>query len=113
MKEVKAIIKPFKATEVVDALARIDDLPGCTVSRVQGFGKGKFRHDPSKIIDGSVAHVERVKLEIMVRNDQVDQVVACIEQHAHTGNTGDGKIWVIPVEQTVKIRTGERGERAV
>ena len=113
MKQVKAIIKPFKATEVVNALAEIKDLPGCTVSPVQGFGKGKFRHDPAKIINGSVAHVERVKLEIMVRDDQVDEVVACIEKHAHTGNTGDGKIWVMTIEQPVKIRTGERGEEAL
>jgi nitrogen regulatory protein P-II 1 len=113
MKEVKAIIKPFKATQVINALAEIEDLPGCTVSQVRGFGKGKFRHAPGKIIDGAVAHVERVKLEIMVHDDQVDEVVACIEKHAHTGNTGDGKIWVIPIEQTVKIRTGGRGEAAV
>lgn len=113
MKEVKAIIKPFKATQVINALAEIEDLPGCTVSQVHGFGKGKFRQTPDKTIDGSVASVERVKLEIMVRDDQVDKVVACIEQNAHTGTTGDGKIWVIDIEQTVKIRTGERGEVAV
>ena len=113
MKQIKAIIKPFKATEVIDALAEIEGLPGCTVSRVQGFGKGKFRHAPEKIVDGSVYHVERVKLEIMVRDDQVDEVVDCIERHAHTGTTGDGKIWVIPIEQTVKIRTGERGDAAI
>ncbi|PJB76234.1 MAG: GlnB, partial [Armatimonadetes bacterium CG_4_9_14_3_um_filter_66_14] len=89
------------------------DLPGCTVSEVRGFGKGKFRHAPGKLIDGSVASVERVKLEIMVGDDQVDKVVACIEENARTGNTGDGKIWVIDIQQTVKIRTGERGEAAV
>lgn len=113
MKEIKAVIKPFKATEVIDALAEIEGLPGCTISTVQGFGKGKFRHAPEKIIDGSVAHVERVKLEIMVRDDQVDGVVACIEQHAHTGNTGDGKIFVYDIVETVKIRTGARGDEAV
>jgi nitrogen regulatory protein P-II 1 len=114
MKEVKAIIQPFKAREVIEALAALGgDLPGVTVSEVQGFGKGRLRHAPEKIVEGGVAYVERTKLEIMVRDDQVDAVVNCIEQHAHTGNTGDGKIWVIPIEQTVKIRTGERGEAAI
>lgn len=113
MKEVKAIIKPFKLSHVLNALAQIEGLPGCTVSEVRGFGKGRFRHAPEKITDGLVACVERVKLEIMVRDDQVDAVVACIEENAHTGATGDGKIFVIDIEQTVKIRTGERGETAL
>ena len=113
MKEVKAVIRPFRVTEVVEALAAVPGLPGLTISEVQGFGKGRSRHDPEKVMVGSVAHVERVKLEIMVRDDQVEQVVRCIETHARTGNTGDGKIWVIPIEQTIKIRTGERGEAAL
>ena len=113
MKEIKAIIRPFKSQEVIEALARMPELPGMTISEVKGFGKGRSRHDPEKILIGSVAHVDRVKLEITVQDDQVESVVQAIEMHARTGNTGDGKIWVMPVEESVKIRTGERGETAL
>jgi len=98
MKEVKAVIQSFRLSEVLRGLQEIDDLPAVTVSAVQGF---------------SVVHPEfeprvKSKLEIVVQDDMAEQVVAVIQQRAHTGNPGDGRIFVIPVDETVKIRTGER-----
>ncbi len=113
MKEIKAILRPEKVTPVVEALVELGDLPGVTIGPVQGFGKGRWRHDPSKTSDGPLAYVERVKLELVVPEARVAEAVACIARVAHTGHTGDGKIWVIPVEETIKIRTGERGETAL
>ncbi len=113
MKEIKAILRPERVTQVVEALVELGDLPGVTVADVQGFGKGRWRHDPAKAIEGTLAYVRRVKLEIVVPDARVAAVVDCIAEAAHTGHTGDGKIWVINVEETVKIRTGERGETAL
>jgi nitrogen regulatory protein P-II 1 len=113
MKEIKAILRPERVTQVVEALVELGDLPGVTIADVQGFGKGRWRHDPDKTVEGKLAYVSRVKLEIVVPDARVAAVVDCIATVAHTGNTGDGKIWVIPVAETVKIRTGERGEAAV
>ena len=98
MKEIKAVFQPFMLNAVLEGLHGIDDLPAATVSEVRGF---------------SVVHPEyesqtKTKLEIMVIDEMVDLVVATIQKHAHTGNPGDGRIFVISVEDTIKIRTGER-----
>ena len=113
MKEIKAILRPEKVTPVVEALVELGDLPGVTIAPVRGFGKGRWRHDPDKSMEGALAYVDRVKLEIAVPDNRVEQVVECIALIARTGNPGDGKVWVIPIEETVKIRTGERGETAL
>lgn len=113
MKEVKAIIQPFMLDKVVDALVDIEDLPGVSVSHVQGFGKSWDRFGPHKQVRGRVAWVHKVKLEVMVADAIVDVVVDTIQKAAHTGNTGDGKIWVYDIRETVKIRTGDRGELAL
>ncbi len=114
MKEVKAIIQPFMLTKVIEALKQISGLPGITVDRdVRGFGRipgDEVRH---KIVDDMVEYIPKAKLEIVVPDELVEKVVATIQQHAHTGNPGDGKIFVIPVEEVVKIRTGARGEKAL
>jgi len=88
MKEIKAIIRPFKLLEVTEELHKIQGLPGVTVSEIKGFGKSRAKNAK-------------------------DKVVNVIQKVAHTGNTGDGKIYVIQVEETVKIRTNERGRDAI
>lgn len=114
MKEVKAIIRPFLLSKVVEALKQIPDLPGLTVDRdVRGFGRTPVGHDPDKIIDDLIEYIPKAKLEIVVPDELVEKVVTTIQQHARTGNPGDGKIFVINVEEVVKIRTGERGDKAL
>jgi nitrogen regulatory protein PII len=98
MKEVKAIIQPFMLPQVLAGLQEIDNLPAVTVSEVHGYSVIHPEYEP---------HV-KTKLEIMVPKEMVLRVVAAIQQHAHTGNPGDGRIFVTSVDETVKIRTGER-----
>lgn len=98
MKEIKAIIKPFKLEAVVEALREIKGLPAITISAAHGLSVER----------GSFDQVVKTKLEIMVTDELVESVVQTIQKAAHTGNPGDGRIFVIPVEETVKIRTGER-----
>jgi len=98
MKEIKAIIKPFKLEAVVEALREIKGLPAVTISPAHGLSVER----------GSFDQVVKTKLEIMVTDELVESVVQTIQKAAHTGNPGDGRIFVIPVEETVKIRTGER-----
>lgn len=113
MKEIKAIIQPFMFSKVIDALEAIQHLPGITVSYVQGFGHGRAFSAADKIVDGEVTYAKKCKLEIVVPDPLVDEVVGVIQQNAHTGNPGDGKIFVCNIEDVVKIRTGKRGEEAI
>src|SRR5581483_9795812 len=113
MKEIKAILQPFILSKVIEALKEIEGLPGVTVSDVRGFGKARAIGAPEAFQDDSVEYVKKAKLEIVVPDDVADQVVAIITQHAHTGNPGDGKIFVYQVEDVVRIRTGERGNGAI
>ncbi len=113
MKEVKAIIQPFMLNKVVDALMQIEGLPGLTVSEVRGFGKTRAADAPQRVVDSGIAYAVKTKLEVMVPDAMVDVVVDAIQKAAHTGRAGDGKIFVIDIVETVKIRTGERGETAV
>jgi nitrogen regulatory protein P-II 1 len=100
MKEIKAIIQPFMLNHVLDALREIEGLPAVTVSEVQGIDVERGVHDP----------VTKTKLEVMVPDELAEAVLGTIQAHARTGKSGDGRIFVIPVEETVKIRTGERSE---
>ncbi len=113
MKEIKAIIRPFKLDDVITALHKIDGLPGLTISNIKGFGKSKAKNAKDAIKEGLHDVVERVKLEIVVHDDMVGVVVDTIQKIAHTGNTGDGKIFIMDVDNTIKIRTNERGEEAI
>lgn len=109
MKEIKAIIQPFMLEKVIKALHEIEGLPGCTVSTIQGYGRiGK-----SEGIEPNLGSSERTKLEIVIQDSLVDQVVDVIHKSAHTGNAGDGKIFVIEAVDAVSIRTGKRGEKAL
>lgn len=113
MKEIKAIIRPFKLREVTEELHKIDGLPGVTVSEIKGFGKSQAKNAKDRVLYEMVEFIPRVKLEVVVNDEMADAVVDVIQKCARTGNTGDGKIFVISVEEAVKIRTNERGRGAI
>ena len=112
MKKIEAIIKPFKLDEVKDALNALG-IQGMTVTEVKGFGRQKGHVELYRGAEYDIAFIPKVKLEIVVAAGMVDKVVAAIMEKAKTGKIGDGKIFVLPVDETVRIRTGERGETAV
>ena len=113
MKEIKAIIRPSKLLEVTEELHAIEGLPGVTVSEIKGFGKGRAKNAKDKLVYEMVEFIPRIKLEVVVRDEMVDEVVNIIQKFSHTGNIGDGKIFVSTVDETVKIRTNQRGEDAI
>jgi nitrogen regulatory protein P-II 1 len=112
MKKVEAIIKPFKLDEVKEALSGVG-VQGLTVSEVKGFGRQKGHTELYRGAEYVVDFLPKVKLEIIVSDELVSQVVSTIESSARTGRIGDGKIFVLPVEEVVRIRTGERGPSAI
>lgn len=109
MKEIKAIIRPDRLSVVLHALHKRPDLPGVTVSVVRGLG----RRYPPEGGEPAFDEVAMTKVEIVVPSAVANDVVRTIEEAAHTGRMGDGKIFVIPVEQAVKIRSGERDSEAL
>lgn len=113
MKEIKAVIRPFKLDDVVTALHKIEGLPGLTVSEIKGFGRTKAKNTNDSFREGLHDYVKRVKIELVVHNNIVNEVVDVIQTAAHTGNPGDGKIFVIDVMNTIRIRTNERGKEAI
>ena len=112
MKKIEAIIKPFKLDEVKDALNAIG-VQGITVTEVKGFGRQKGHTELYRGAEYVVDFLPKVKLEIITADTLVPKVIETIEAAAKTGRIGDGKIFVIPVEEVVRIRTGERGEAAI
>ena len=112
MKKIEAIIKPFKLDEVKNALNAIG-IKGLTVSEVRGFGRQKGHKEVYRGAEYEVDFVAKVKIEIIVVDDSVDEVVSTIQQAAKTGEIGDGKIFVLPAESAVRIRTGERDKDAL
>ena len=112
MKMVTAIIKPFKLDDVREALGEIG-LSGITVTEVKGFGRQKGHTEVYRGAEYVIDFLPKVKLEIIVKSEQADQVVDAIVTAAKTGKIGDGKIFVLPVEQVVRVRTGERDEEAL
>ena len=113
MKTIKAFIKPHKLNNVTIALRKIEGLTGITVTDVKGFGRVIKKEDGTTIHDGLDDYRPIVKLELFCCNDKVDEIVSTIEKTAHTGLRGDGKIYVISVDEAVRISTGERGEEAI
>lgn len=113
MKEIKAIIRPSKLLEVTEALHEIEGLPGVTVSEIRGFGKGRAKNAQDKIVFEMVELIPRIQLEVVVRDEMVEDIVAVIRKCSHTGNTGDGKIFITTIDETIKIRTNERGNQAL
>ncbi len=112
MKKIEAIIKPFKLDDVREALSEIGVM-GMTVVEVKGFGRQKGHTELYRGAEYVVDFLPKVKLEIVVASDQVDRCVEVIGEAARTGKIGDGKIFVTPVEQIVRIRTGEQDEEAI
>jgi nitrogen regulatory protein PII len=112
MKKVEAIIKPFKLEDVKEALSEIG-IQGMTVTEVKGFGRQKGHTEIYRGSEYTVDFLPKVKLEIVVDDEQVNDVVDKIVGTANTGKIGDGKVFVSPVEEAVRIRTGEKGAEAV
>ncbi len=112
MKKIEAIIKPFKLDEVKDALNAIG-IQGITVTEVKGFGRQKGHTELYRGAEYVVDFLPKVKLEIIASNGLVPKIIETIETAAKTGRIGDGKIFVTPVEEVIRIRTGERGESAI
>lgn len=112
MKLIEAIIKPFKLDEVKDALNEIG-IEGITVSEVKGFGRQKGHTELYRGAEYVVDFIPKVKIEIAVADELVVKVVEAIEQTAKTGRIGDGKIFVMPLDDAVRIRTGEKGDEAI
>jgi len=112
MKLVEAIIKPFKLDEVKDALNEIG-IEGITVSEVKGFGRQKGHTELYRGAEYVVDFIPKIKLEIAISDDLVAKVVETIQTAAKTGRIGDGKIFVIPLNDALRIRTGEKGDDAV
>ena len=112
MKKVEAIIKPFKLDEVKDALGEVG-IKGMTVTEVKGFGRTGGKREVYRGSAYVVDFVPKVKLEVVIPDTLVTQVIDAIEKAAQTGRIGDGKIWVVPVEDLARVRTGERGVDAI
>ena len=112
MKKIEAIIKPFKLDDVVDALSEVG-IEGVTVSEVRGFGRQKGRTEVYKGAEYVVDFLPKIKIEIVLPDALCDGAVEAIRKAAHTGKIGDGKIFVIPVDQALRIRTGEKDEEAL
>ncbi len=112
MKQITAVIKPFKLEEVREALAE-QGVTGLTVTEVKGFGRQKGHTELYRGAEYVVDFLPKVKLEVVVKSDDVDRCVDAIVRAARTGKIGDGKIFVMPVERVVRIRTGEEDETAV
>src|SRR4029450_11385322 len=112
MKKVEAIIKPFKLDEVKEALAK-EGIEGMTVTEVKGFGRQKGHTELYRGAEYVVEFLPKVKLEILVDDDRAAVVAKAIEDAARSGQIGDGKIFILPVDEAVRIRTGERGSSAV
>ena len=112
MKLIIAIIKPFKLEEVKEALVELG-IQGMTVTNVEGYGRQKGHTEVYRGAEYVVDFIPKIKIEIIIKSDMVDKVVKAILQAARTGNIGDGKIFILPVETVIRVRTGEHGEDAV
>ncbi|MDQ5769719.1 MAG: P-II family nitrogen regulator [Candidatus Thiothrix putei] len=112
MKLIQAIIKPFKLDDVREALTEIG-VTGMTAIEVKGFGRQKGHTELYRGAEYVVDFLPKVKLEIVVKEEDVESAIEAIQKAAHTGKIGDGKIFVLPVEQAIRIRTGESGRDAV
>jgi len=112
VKKIEAIIKPFKLDEVKEALHEVG-VSGITVTEAKGFGRQKGHTELYRGAEYVVDFLPKVKVEAVIEDDQVERVIEAIETAARTGRIGDGKIFVLPVEQAVRIRTGDRGADAI
>ena len=112
MKKIEAIIKPFKLDEVKDALQEVG-VQGITVTEAKGFGRQKGHTELYRGAEYVVDFLPKIKLEVIVADNILEQTVEAIQKAAHTGKFGDGKIFIINIDQTTRIRTGETGDAAI
>ncbi len=112
MKKIEAIIKPFKLEDVKDALTAID-ITGMTIIEVKGYGRQQGHSELYRGAEYVVDFLPKIKIEIIVKNDDVDQAIHAIAESAKTGKIGDGKIFVSSINKVVRIRTGEEDEEAI
>jgi len=112
MKKIEAIIKPFKLDEVKNALTKIG-VQGMTVTEVKGFGRQKGHTESYRGTEYAIDFLPKSKIELIITDELVTQVIETIERVAKTGKIGDGKIFLSPVEEVIRIRTGERGKEAI
>ena len=112
MKKIEAIIKPFKLDDVKEALNEIG-IQGMTISEVKGYGRQKGHKEIYRGAEYVVDFIPKIKIEVVVDADRVEEVIEKTLQAANTGKIGDGKIFVVPIEQAVRVRTGEKGRDAL
>ena len=112
MKKIEAIIKPFKLDDVKEGLSALG-IKGLTVTEVKGFGRQRGHREVYRGAEYQVDFVSKVKVEVVMPSDLVEEAIKTIREKARTGQIGDGKIFVIPVENVIRIRTGETGKEAI
>ncbi|MFA6055666.1 MAG: P-II family nitrogen regulator [Thermodesulfovibrionales bacterium] len=112
MKKIEAIIKPFKLDEVKDALNAIG-INGMTVTEVKGFGRQKGHVEVYRGTEYEVTFLPKIKIEVVAPDSMIDKVITTMIEKAKTGNIGDGKIFIYPLEDVIRIRTGDKGEAAI
>ena len=112
MRLVTAVVKPFKLDDVKDALTQLG-LPGITITEVRGFGRQRGHTEVYRGAEYTVDFVPKVRVEVLVDDSDVDRVAGAIVSAARTDKIGDGKVWITPVEQVIRIRTGEMGPDAL
>ena len=112
MKKLECIIRPFKLEDVREALDNLG-YRGMTVTEVKGFGRQKGHTELYRGSEYTIEFLPKLKIEIVMRDDDVDEAVDAIMQAASTGKIGDGRIFIIPIEEAIRIRTGERGDAAI
>ena len=112
MKKLECIIRPFKLEEVKEALTNVG-VQGMTISEVRGFGRSRGHTELYRGSEYTIEFVPKLKLEIVVADEKVDEVIGAVQEAATTAKIGDGKIFVVSIEETIRIRTGERGPAAI
>jgi nitrogen regulatory protein P-II 1 len=112
MKKIEAIIKPFKLDDVKESLSTLG-VKGLTVSEVKGFGRQRGHREVYRGAEYQVDFVSKIKIEVVMEDEMVAEVVKTIQEKAKTGQIGDGKIFILPVEEVIRIRTGETGKDAI
>ncbi len=112
VKKIEAIIKPFKLDDIKDALNEIG-VQGMTISEVKGYGRQKGHKEVYRGAEYMVDFIPKIKIEIVVDSELAPRVVEKIQESAHTGKVGDGKIFISPVEEAIRVRTGEKGKEAI
>ena len=112
MKKIEAIIKPFKLDDVKEALNQIG-IQGMTISDVKGYGRQKGHKEIYRGAEYVVDFIPKIKVELVIEDDRTEQVIQTIQDAANTGKIGDGKIFVLSIEEAVRVRTGERGKDAI